>query len=232
VEGWESTFNRSAIEEREMGMLRRRRIIAIVVCLLTLLALRDAGAQLIVKGDRAAYEKVRQAFEMLRTVRSYRMRSVSPRISPAVIINELVNPDRWRSLKPREGFAIETIRVGNEMRLRVIRKGRPEPWSCLKTPHPAAAPNIDPETATGQVEVTDLGAFKIGGISTRGYRYARTTSRGTAMRRIYLHIDTGRLRRQEILGSDGSLLTTFDYYDYNAPIRIELPKCGSVTPPS
>lgn len=32
---------------------------------------------------------------------------------------------------------------------------------------------------------------------------------------------------QEISGTKGKLLTTFDYHDSNAPIKIELPTCGS-----
>jgi hypothetical protein len=145
-------------------------------------------------------------------------------------VMEVVNPDRMRMLVQVGSMIMESITVGRESRFRVTGvRGISEAWQCPKSPASAAAAP-EPElkitlAATGGDEAV------IDGAKTQAYDVTQTMvmngTTDTMKYRLYVLADRGLPRRMEAHEDDEALKTRSisDYYDYDAPIVIELPTC-------
>jgi hypothetical protein len=76
------------------------------------------------------------------------------------------------------------------------------------------------------VTVSRLGDVTIEGTKTAGYEYAWSVQGKMMKQRFYVAVGDGLPRRLVMLDAAGKPQTTFEYYDFNAPITIELAKCG------
>lgn len=200
------------------------RAVGVVVCVLLLAA--SASAQLTVKGDAAAWREVMAAYENLGKLKSFRMKMTPVGQTDGAFVIEKVNPDRTRMLfQSQQGGGIETIMVGNEARTRVTTNP-PTAWQCNPAPAQAGSePN--PLKAKGEVTISRLPDATIDGARTRGYRSTMMFEGKPVQNRIFVLADRGLPRRSEVLDNAGNQVEmTIDYYDFNAPITIDLPKCG------
>jgi hypothetical protein len=108
--------------------------------------------------------------------------------------------------------------------------GVPDKWRCqhIKS-SPGSAMMGGP--MRGDITVSTLGEVMIDGAKTQEYEYTNASAqqgRGFSNKmHVYLLQDGGLPRRIEMLGEKGTPIGTMDYYDYNAPITIEMPKCGT-----
>lgn len=189
-----------------------------VLCLLLAVA---AGAQQI-SGDAAAWAEVQASFERLGKLRSYRARITAPG-QTAVALNEVVPPDRIRVVQQVANLTIEFITVGTESRMRIYAGGTPPPWRCVP-PAQAAALRPQQSAAPEAVTIARLGEVLIDGVRTQGYQYTLVVQGRPATQRAYILADGGLPRRVEAV--DGANVTAVvDYYDFNVPLTIELPRC-------
>ncbi len=204
-------------------MLRPAMALTFVLFLVT-----AAGAQVTVKGDAAAWREVMAAYENLGKLKSFRMKMTPVGQTEGAFVIEKVNPDRSRMLiQSQQGVGIESIAVGNEVRSRVnTGTNQATAWQCGPAPVQAGSePN--PLKAKGEVTISRLPDATIEGTRTRGYRSTMTTDGKPNHSRIFVLVDRGLPRRTEVLDDAGSKMEmTIDYYDFNAPITIDLPKCG------
>lgn len=199
---------------------------SVLAILLTFLVTSTAGAQVTVRGDAAAWQEVTAAFERLGRLRSYRMKITTPG-QPASTVIEVVMPDRFRTVIQAEGATIESIVVGRETRFRITGEGMPAVWQCQgRPPQTGGEPQTDLKSVRGEVTISRLADAVIEGARTRGYQYSYTVGGQTTKQRFYVLVDGGLPRRAEILGSGDRVESTTDYYDFNVPITIELPRCG------
>jgi hypothetical protein len=137
-----------------------------------------------------------------------------------VWIFEFVALDRIRALFV---LGMEIIIVGKDTATRVDIS----PWECRPI---ADLPLPDPKPQwTGEVSVTRLGPVMIDGARTRGYQLAiaETGSTSTSNHKLFVLEDGGLPRRLEDLDAAGNVTGTIDYYDFNVPISIGLPKCAT-----
>lgn len=144
----------------------------------------------------------------------------------ASAVMEVVNPDRIRMIIQIGPMAVESVSVGRESRFRVTGvRGMSETWQCPKAPPSAVAP--EPELAF-TLQATRGAEVVIDGVKTQAYDVTQTMemngTKETMRYRLYLLADRGLPRRMESL-EDGKVESTSDYYDYDAPIAIELPNC-------
>jgi len=187
-----------------------------------------AGAQVTVKGDAAAWREVTAAYENLGKLKSFRMKMEPVGQTDGAFVIEKVPPDRSRVLiQSQQGVGIEMISVGNEVRSRVnTGPNQATPWQCRAAPVQARA-EPDPLKAKGEVTLSRLPDATIDGARARGYRSTMTFEGKPSHSRIFVLVDRNLPRRTEVLDDAGSKVEmTIDYYDFNAPITIDLPKCG------
>jgi len=204
---------------------------AAVALIFVLLLVVSASAQVTVKGDAAAWREISAAHGNLAKLKTYRMK-IAATGQPEAIVMEKVNPDRTRMIIQAQGVSMETIVVGNETRTRMsgtgMPAGSPAGWQCQPAQAQAgprgSAP--DPTKAKGEVTVSRLADATIDGAKTRGYQYTMKSDGPPVQSRVFVLVDRSLPRRTEVLDNSGNVESTFDYYDFNAPITIDLPKCG------
>ena len=192
-----------------------------------MVAITEAGAAQgpAIKGDPQAWAEVKAALGRLATLKTYRIKGMI-RTGDAQAW-EMVNPDRVHYTRTLGGKTIDTIRVGKEMRVRDGAK-----WTCPKIPMPVPDPNT--EYGTGATEVTaQKGPIEvIDGVQTQTYTYALTMGLnigpigGKVNLKLYVELANGLPKRQQGLNEKGTVNFTWDYYDFNAPITIDLPSCA------
>jgi hypothetical protein len=175
---------------------------------------------LVVKGDRKAWSEIQAALNRLDALKSYRARG--PIEGGGKMLMEVVNPDRSRVVTETPGMKEENIEVGKEQRWR-IGNG---PWQCTADGRPrpgtGQAPSVVPP---GETEVTaERGPrVKIQNDDTQSYRYWFGPRH--VVYRLFVLTKGGLPRRIQVLDAQDNAALTLDYYDFNAAIRITLPKC-------
>lgn len=199
-----------------------RRLIAGLALVATVAA--PAAAQLTVKGDAQAWQDVVAAYQRLTTLRTYRVK-ISGSATPGPVTVEVVNPDRRRTVATLgTQRTTEVITVGRESRTRVGTG----PWQCQgPIGFGFGSVPFDPKAMKGEVTVSRVGPVTLDGTRMLAYRVAygpAGTDRVTHTR-LYVLADSGLPRRSDVYGTDGKVSTTIDFFDFNAPITIELPKC-------
>lgn len=104
---------------------------------------------------------------------------------------------------------------------------RPGLWKCTRLDEPS--PTQQAQSSGGQsgpeMTVTKLGEGSVEGARTMVYEIAFPDRGETRKSRYHVLVDLGVPRRMEMLDSSGSVLGMMDYYDFDAPITIELPPC-------
>ncbi len=188
-----------------------------------LLAGTTVSGQTKVNGDARAWEEVQAAFERLGKLRSYRARITAPG-GTTVVLNEVVPPDRIRVVQQMGNITFEFITVGAETRLRILSSGVPPTWQCVP---PAQAASLRPQqpATPDEVTITRLGESSVEGTRTQGYQYTQVIQGRPSTHRLQVVAESGLPRRLEVLDSGGNVTALADYYDFNAPITIELPSC-------
>ena len=181
-------------------------------------------AQVTVKGDARVWQEVGAAYDKLAKLKTYRTKMTVEGQSVSMV-TEYLNPDRSRTVMKTEGVTMETVKVGNEVRYRMTAPGAPATWQCTAPPQ-GTQPPTDPKSAKGEVTISRLGDVTIEGTKTSGYEYAWSVQGQMTKQRLYVASSDGLPRRLVVMDAAGKPQTTFEYYDFNAPITIELAKCG------
>jgi hypothetical protein len=201
---------------------------AVGVLVLVMLLATAAGAQVTIKGDAAAWREVMAAHQNLAKLKTYRMKMITTGQTEAFVI-EKVNPNRSRMKMQTQGVSMETIVVGKETRTRMTgAPGMPAGWQCQSPQAQAGTPGQapDPVSAKGEVTIKRLPDTTIAGAKVLAYQYTMRSQGPAVSSRIFVLADRRLPRRTEVLDGAGKVQSTIDYYDYNAPITIDLPKCG------
>lgn len=194
------------------------RLVALVLAgTLTFATGAMAAPKLIVKGDTKAWAEVSAALTKFAKLRSYRAKGTMP--GGGSITMDVVHPHSFHTRTTMGGITMETIQVGTEVRFRPAG-GK---WTCAD--QPAAAPNPDPESMTGEVTATRGPTETIEGVRTQSYTYLWKTEDGTVTTRVFVAAADGLPRRIQVLGDKGAVTMTLNYYDFNAPIKSALPPC-------
>ncbi len=192
---------------------------AVVVLAVTLIVSVTATAarDLVVRGDAKAWAEIEAAFIKFTKVKSYRTKgSVT---GGGTFLMEIVNPDKFHHVMDFGGVKMETIQVGKEVR---FRQGG-GPWMCTGQPVPVL--DTDPQKLTGEVTAAKGPAAVIDGVQTQSYTYTWKDQQITTYLRLFVAKSNGLPKRIEDLNDKGGVQSTFDYFDYDAPITITLPVC-------
>lgn len=99
---------------------------------------------------------------------------------------------------------------------------RPGVWQCQRPQADASS-----SASTPEVTVARAGEMTIDGARTRGYdlTYVDQRQNTNTKMRIYVLADRQVPRRIESFDANGKVLGGMDYYDFDAPITIDLPPC-------
>jgi hypothetical protein len=121
---------------------------------------------------------------------------------------------------------VEVVGVGDKTMVKMGEGWLPAP-AAMKSPGASFGdPKKVEEMLTGAVVAKSLGPTKIDGVEVESYQLNTNTKEGLSKSKIYLTPADSLIRRIEteanVMGKDAT--STLDYYDYGAPIRIELPK--------
>lgn len=123
-------------------------------------------------------------------------------------------------------FSTAMQQVQNAVAQSAMARGlRPGIWECPDVKPPARSA----DGGGASVRVSRLPDAVIEGAVTRVYLLEVTAERQTGQAQLYVLVDRGLPRRQvvQMTGNQaGQGRMVSDYYDYDAPIRIELPACG------
>lgn len=176
-----------------------------------------AAPKLVVKGDTKAWAEIAAALSKFAKLKSYRAKGTMT--GGGSITMDVVHPHSFHTRTTMGGATMETIQVGTEVRFRPAG-GK---WTCHD--QPAAAPNPDPESMTGEVTATRGPAETIDGVRTQSYTYLWKTADETTTTRVFVATTDGLPRRIQVLGDKGAVTMTLNYFDFNAPIKITLPSC-------
>jgi len=200
--------------------MMRRALAGAMLCLLVATA---AGAQTRITGDPRAWEEVVAAFDRLGQARSYRVRLTTPGQSSSVL-NEVVPPDRVRIVQQVGTITFEFITVGSETRMRILSTGVSPAWRCVP---PSQAASLRPQQPVppDAVTISRLGESAIDGGRVLGFQYTMTVQARISAQRLFILADGGLPRRLEALDGAGNVTAVVEYYDFNASITIELPRC-------
>ncbi len=200
------------------------RIVLLLILVVVLAA--PASAQVTVNGDAAAWREVMAAYQRLEALRTYRMKFTGVGVPGAGAVTEVVNPDRSRTVVDLGQGGMEFVTVGKDTRTRLGNAA----WQCQGTSgkRNVGGLPINPREAKGEVAVSKLGVVVIAGARTVAYQfaYSKTATAQPTNVRLYVLADGGLPRRSEVLDKDEKVTVTIDFYDFNAPITIELPRCG------
>ncbi|HEX5731941.1 MAG TPA: energy transducer TonB [Blastocatellia bacterium] len=192
-------------------------------------------------------EVLTNAWAAIGTVKSFRYRiEFLPDLLDRITVIEYVSPDRYHTtLKNRE-----TIVIGNDF----YEKMGDKPWRKLA---PTSNGNDDaivlkrPKQNRGESmktarDIKLIGADKIDGVESLLYEYDNyDASRNTLFMKmkVWVAVADGFVRRAEgqVQGGARNVTIVYNYYDYNADIKIEppellagqpAPETGQVDPPS
>lgn len=97
---------------------------------------------------------------------------------------------------------------------------RPGVWQCQR---PQTSASVS--ASTREVTVARAGEATIDGARTLGYDLTFVEQSGTTKMRMYVLADRQLPRRTASFDASGKLVGGMDYYDFDAPITIELPPC-------
>ncbi len=179
-----------------------------------------AAPKLVVKGDAKAWAEVAAAMTKLTKLKSYRAKgTMAGPTGATTTLMEVVNPGSFYSKTTVGGNTTEVIQVGTAVRMRTGGG----PWICDTQQRDQLG--MDPEKMWGEVTATRGPAETIAGVQTQSYTYAWKSDVMTMKMRLFVATTDGLPRRGQVLGEDGSVMVTTDYYDFNAPIKITLPAC-------
>ncbi len=207
------------------------RLAVMVVCLLIGI---PAGSSQASPRDAKALNEIVAARRTLDWLTSYR---VNVTLAPgtvvlltrgAAILVEVVNPNRYRSIFTMGALgSAESITVGRETRSRTTAKRSAGRWECKpgEAPVHALLPVL-PSRRDEVASITVLGQATTQGAVMRGYDYQKKEGGRLNRYRLYTLAELRRPRRIEAFSAQGRRDATADYFDYNAPITIELPPCG------
>lgn len=207
-------------------MSRASSVLLVVLVGLALVASAAAAPpKLTVKGDAKAWAEIEAAFIKLMKLKSYRAKVTMTGGGAGTW--EFVSPDRFRSVMDLGGVRTETIWVGKEMR---FRQGN-GPWQCVSDPTPP--PATDTGRMTGEVTAQKGPVVAVDGVQTQSYTFTWKTAAiapgapaMTMTSKVFVAIATGLPRRSQTIDDKGAVTSQTDYYEYNTPIRIDLPACG------
>lgn len=201
------------------------RVFCLLVLLMSLvLPTSHVEAQgLAVKGDARAWEEIQAAFMKLFRLKSYRMRVTGADGSSVTISYE--GSGKSHIVMSQGGTTFESIRVGNETR---IRQGGGQ-WTCppagAPTPQIGGQVPTDPSKISGEVTASKGPVAAVDGIQTQSYMYALVSGGSTSRFRLFVAIASGLPRRMHMLDERGNATSTIDYFDYDVPV-ITLPSCS------
>jgi hypothetical protein len=174
--------------------------------------------------DPAVIETMRKAFAAQRAKGSFRARMDAGTLGggdiPTVEM-EFVFPDRMK-MKMAD---VEVVGVGDKTMMKMGEGWLPAPAAMKSPGSNFGDPKRVDEMLTGAVVAKSLGPTKIDGLAVESYQLNTNTKEGLSKSKIYLTPADSLIRRIEteanVMGKDAT--STLDYYDYGAPIRIELP---------
>lgn len=198
------------------------KVLALVIAwTLALAAGAPAAPKLVVKGDAKAWAEVSAAMTKIAKLKSYRSKgTVAGPTGPMVTMMDVVNPGSFYSKTTVGGKAVEVIQVGTAVRMRTGGGA----WLCDTQQQDRLG--SDPEKMWGEVTAARGPAEAIAGVQTQSYTYVWKNDVMTVKTRLFVATTDGLPRRAQVLGDDGSVMMTTDYYDFNAPIKITLPPCN------
>ncbi len=197
-------------------------VLVVLVGLVLVTSGAVAAPKLTVKGDAKAWAEIEAAFIKLAKLKSYRAKVSMPGSGGGTW--EYVRPDRFRSVMDVGGEKTETIWVGQQVRL---RQGN-GPWKCVSWNMPS--PATDTSQMQGEVTAQKGPVVAIDGVPTQSYSYTwKNVVPGafsmTIANKVFVTIATGLVKRSQMIDDKGAVRAQTDYYEYDAPIRIDLPAC-------
>lgn len=197
----------------------------VLVVGIVLVWVAGAAAQLTVKGDARAWQEVTAAYEKLAKLKSYRVK-MTMEGQPGAMVTEHVNPGRTRMVMTVQGMTLESVTVDGKTAYRQTGGGpQGSAWTCRSMPAGGVQAPPEPKAFKGEVTAGRIADATVEGTKTSGYEYTWVTQGQSIKQRLYVAGD-GLPRRMVVLDAAGKAQTTMDYYDFNAPITIEAPKCG------
>lgn len=126
------------------------------------------------------------------------------------------------------GMAMNAAMSSMSPQAQMPAAGVPGKWRCQHINQSPSSPMSGPMQG-GETTISRLGEVMIEGAKTQGYQYTSASQqqgRGFSNKmRVYLLQDGGLPRRIEMLNDKEANAGTMDYYDFNAPITIDMPKC-------
>jgi len=174
-----------------------------------------AGAPTVNTGDPKALQEILAAFDRVIAAKTYRMKGT---IGGAPMTVEAVLPDRYHTkVEWPDGKVFESVRVGPELRFQ--HDG--QRWTCARAPL-LSFPDTNLASLSDNVIAAKGPVTTIDSVATQSYTY--TFGQGHTIK-LYVTIVEGLPKRMEVLDPTGAVQSTFDYYDYGAPIAIDLPAC-------
>ncbi len=190
--------------------------LAVMMLLLGLLISPALAGGPTVTGDPKALQEILAAFNRMNAAKTYRMKGA---IGGAAMVVEAVMPNRYHAkVEWPDGKVFETVRVGSEVRF----QNDGQRWTCAPA-FPLNFPNTDLASLSDKIIAAKGPVATIDGVATQSYTYTFADQGYTV--KLYVTTAGGLPKRIEALDSTGAVESTFDYYDYGAPITIELPAC-------
>jgi hypothetical protein len=177
-------------------------------------------------GPPEAVREVDAAFQRLNRLNTYRVR-YSERGMEGMVVIDVQNPDRRRTVVPQDGATLELTQVGARTLVRLTRPDMNGQWRCSPVLSASAdLPVTNPSRVDAEVAVARLRDEQIVLARVQVYTYTmRFPDGGTLQSLLYVNQNGGQPRRWMVVDGDGAMLGTVDYYDYNAPLTIQLPPC-------
>ena len=174
--------------------------------------------------DPAVIDTMRKSFAAQRAKGSFRARIESTGLGAAVpaVDMEFVFPDRMRM----KMSGVEVVGVGEKTMVKMGEGWNPAPSSLKSAGSDFGDPKKVEEMLATAVAAKSLGPAKVDGIPVDSYQLNTKNKEGISRSKIYIIPATGLIQRIETEAEMGGQKATsrMDYFDYGAPIKIELPK--------
>jgi hypothetical protein len=176
--------------------------------------------------DPAVVEVMRKAFAAQRAKGTFRARMESASVAgmalPAVEM-EFVFPNRMR-MKMTGG--VEVVGVGDTTMVKMGEGWMPAPAAMKSAGSNFGDPKKVDDMLSSATVAKSLGPTKIDGVSVDAYQFNSKPKEGESKSKVFILPASNLIHRieteAEVMGKTAT--TTLDYYDYGAPILIELPK--------